>query len=45
MLKRIRSLVEGTITGDVHEALDQAVFMLDGTPLANSLLLGTNKRT
>lgn len=45
MLKRIGSLLEGTITGDVHEALDQAVLMLDGAALANSLLLGTKERT
>jgi hypothetical protein len=36
-------VVKGTMTGNVHEALDQAVLMLDGTALTNSLLLGTSK--
>jgi hypothetical protein len=34
---------KGTIAGNIHEALDQTVLMLDGTTLANSLLLGTRK--
>lgn len=42
MLSRL-VIVERTMTGNVHEALDQTVLMLDGTALTNSLLLGTSK--